>query len=535
MASINVVEYLEVNNSSFTLSENIKYDDLTKDVVIDYFNQCKYKNDIIGEYNDDTWKFKSKNLDLYITLEFQDRLGAYKDKVKCYIIMKIYKQNICAGYARQILNSLTKYIINTYYFNEKYVEDFRRYIITHQGEKDIACIILQFLRFIDEAPKYIEVLNGVKGERHNSRDIPKFESIIMFDKIVDDVILHHKEVFDKYYFILLWWKVSTIIPLRTSEFVQLKRNCIYEKDNEFYLHIERIKNMYDRKIYDFPIMTEFPITKDVFCFIKEYIDYANTIDNTEYLISREMYISTLKFYVNSGHRVNSKDFNKLLLRFYRDVVIDIYGLEVVPKNEKENEYQIEKISLGDTRHLAIINLMMQGVNPLDIMKLAGHHSIDVQMGYYSHVEKFMTSKTYVLSKMLKTNSIISDDYSNLNSVDKKIEKDLLGASFYNLPVVACGSGRCKNTNFPQDCEAKECIYCKYFLPEGKINADYLEQLAIEKQQELEIKKNILKFVLKNSMSVQNSELERASKDYITTVNQNVVIQSYRLREENVNT
>lgn len=42
MASINVVEYLEVNNLSFTLSENIKYDDLTKDVVIDYFNQCKY-------------------------------------------------------------------------------------------------------------------------------------------------------------------------------------------------------------------------------------------------------------------------------------------------------------------------------------------------------------------------------------------------------------------------------------------------------------------------------------------------------------
>ena len=68
-----------------------------------------------------------------------------------------------------------------------------------------------------------------------------------------------------------------------------------------------------------------------------------------------------------------------------------------------------------------------------------------------------------------------------------------------------------------------------------MNADYLEQLAIEKQQELKIKKNTLKFVLKNSMSIEKNELERASKDYITTINQNVVIQSYRLREENVNT
>ena len=51
-----------------------------------------------------------------------------------------------------------------------------------------------------------------------------------------------------------------------------------------------------------------------------------------------------------------------------------------------------------------------------------------------------------------------------------------------------------------------------------MNADYLEQLAIEKQQELEIKKNTLKFVLKNSMSIEKNELERASKDYITTIN-----------------
>mgnify|MGYP001654036721 FL=1 len=36
------------------------------------------------------------------------------------------------------------------------------------------------------------------------------------------------------------------------------------------------------------------------------------------------------------------------------------------------------------------------------------------------------------------------------------------------------------------------------------------------------------------MLMQEQELERASKDYITVMNQNVVIQSYKLREENIN-
>ena len=67
-----------------------------------------------------------------------------------------------------------------------------------------------------------------------------------------------------------------------------------------------------------------------------------------------------------------------------------------------------------------------------------------------------------------------------------------------------------------------------------MNAAYLEQLTIEKQQELDIKKNTLKFALENSMLIEKQELERASKDYITVMNQSVVIQSYRLREENIN-
>ncbi len=535
MPSINLIEYIDVDNASFKIIENLKYEDMTEEMCLEYFEECKMKNNIIGEYKENVWKMKDETYDIYVDLEFQPELGKYMDKLKCFILMKIYKQNIVGRYTKHIVKYITRSIVNTYYFNDKYIEDYRKYIIGNSNESHMICVLIQFLDFIGEGSAYIQLLKGFKCNKKVNRDIPGFESIIMFDKIVDDVILHHKELYQRFYSILLWWKVSTIVPMRPSEFIRLKRNCVYEKNNEFYLHIERTKNKYDRKIYTSPVMTEFLITREMYDFVKKYVDYANTIDNNEYLVSREVYINGLKLEINNERKVNSVDFARLLKRFFYEVVDGIYGLEVVPKNKKENDHQIECVNLGDTRHLAIINLMMQGVNPLDIMKLAGHHSVETQMGYYSHVEKFMTSKTYVLSKMLKNNKIVNQDYSDINSSDKKIERDLMGANFYSLPVVAYGSGRCKNTNFPQGCEAKECIYCKYFLPEGKMNAAYLEQLAIEKQQELDIKKNTLKFVLENSMLIEEQELERASKDYITVMNQNVVIQSYRLREENVNT
>ena len=50
------------------------------------------------------------------------------------------------------------------------------------------CVLIQFLDFIGEASAYIQLLKGFKCNKKVNRDIPGFESIIMFDKIVDDVI-----------------------------------------------------------------------------------------------------------------------------------------------------------------------------------------------------------------------------------------------------------------------------------------------------------------------------------------------------------
>lgn len=51
-------------------------------------------------------------------------------------------------------------------------------------------------------------------------------------------------------------------------------------------------------------------------------------------------------------------------------------------------------------------MMLQGVNPIYIAQLAGHHSLNIQMGYYSHLETFTTAKTYMLKQLMTKNSQI---------------------------------------------------------------------------------------------------------------------------------
>lgn len=87
------------------------------------------------------------------------------------------------------------------------------------------------------------------------------------------------------------------------------------------------------------------------------------------------------------------------------------------------------------------------------------------MGYYNHVDTFATAKSHVLKEMMKRmeNNM---DFKDYGSGDYVLQKNKLGASYYDLPSVFDGKGRCRSRNFPHDCVYTECIFCPHFIPEG---------------------------------------------------------------------
>jgi len=70
------------------------------------------------------------------------------------------------------------------------------------------------------------------------------------------------------------------------------------------------------------------------------------------------------------------------------------------------EHDGNLINLGDTRHIAMINLIISGGSPVICKELAGHSDINISSHYYSNITKFIECATYEAYKKSLNNSAI---------------------------------------------------------------------------------------------------------------------------------
>lgn len=61
---------------------------------------------------------------------------------------------------------------------------------------------------------------------------------------------------------------------------------------------------------------------------------------------------------------------------------------------------IQYMNLGDTRHLALINLIAEGATPMIAMELAGHDNPVMSAHYFSNITNWIECKTYHQYKRL---------------------------------------------------------------------------------------------------------------------------------------
>lgn len=173
--------------------------------------------------------------------------------------------------------------------------------------------------------------------------------------------------------------------------------------------------------------------------------------------------------------------------------------------------------------------MMMGYNPLYIMELAGHRKLNTQMGYYNHVDTFATAKSHVLKEMIKKAGS-SPDFSKFGSGDFVMQKNLLGAFYYGLPLVFDGKGRCRSKNFPYECVYTECIFCPHFIPDRNLSSEYYDALKEENEKDLEALQMELKLLMAGS--IDNRRFEKVGKKIGVTLNQKILIHAYQhLQEE----
>lgn len=537
---MNITEYMENDRQEYMLIRYKVVDNLSDEKYGKMFNNLQSEGILVNEcYDNMEWVLKGNDgRKFYVRFDIEEN-ELWNNRLKHFALLKLDVEKADIHSTSVNIKRIKAELLETDYLNANLIPTYRERIGTYSRSRRMYLSAFgEFLLFINaaEAKEYFETVSSVPQIfSQKSRDLPCYQSILLFDYVINDFIQRtNMQERARYYPVLIWWKISSVIPLRPGEVYQLPSDCIYERNGKCYIHIERVKNKYKRKQYSNPIVKDFEIREDVYSIISDYIEYTNQfsdMDETEYLFSIEILKKTagLKTKDKDVKRLTHMTMQTIYQHFKKEIIEQKYGCRIVPLGQRNNENDVEEVKMGDVRHLAIINLMMMGYNPLYIMELAGHYKLNTQMGYYNHVDTFATAKSHVLKEMIKRmeNSIDFEDYG---SGDYVLQRSQLGASYYDLPSVFDGKGRCRSRNFPSDCVYTECIFCPHFIPDRNLSKEYYETLKKENEKDLETLQMELKLLIQDS--INNKELERAGKRIGVALNKKILINAYQhLREE----
>src|SRR5690625_839609 len=285
-------------------------------------------------------------------------------------------------------------------------------------------------------------------DKSTSRDLPKPSEILNFKDCIetfyeDSINNASIEELIEYFPIILWWEITSIIPMRPSEFCLIKRDCISDNSITFPRIKQKRKNIGREKMeYD-----TLPIPNKLIEKISLYKKLTDKYGNSEYLVSFNAYktlsLKLIKKNVDYENRYFSIDYlRKLINKFYEDIFINKYNLETS-----------KKIKPGDLRHIAIISMMLQGYDRVEIQRLAGHFDINTQYSYVDHMHFWVDTEIQTLSDQFTLYN--KDEYRSPHAIEtfntmfyKQIYSELSQTFTDNGESIKLEVGYCKDKTMP---------------------------------------------------------------------------------------
>lgn len=433
------------------------------------FNQYR-KNGIIieSEFDDTRWQLSDEYSNVGIVFDVNELM--YR-KLYMTIFELSYQEFIILLKAYTAISLGNNVLISV----RNFVNDVKKFIAedyknVHYDNSDLKMPfrLLEFLLMIptsnskevNEIVSILETIHDYQIKSHSSkrRRLAEFESYFRFNDYlemfwdsIDDLELR---LF--YYPIYLWWNISAILPLRPREFLLTPRDCINKKNGKYYLTLRRnrLKGSSGEVNYNIDqdyIKITYEIPESIYTIVHEYIIKTDSCEQNELhtLLRTEPHY---KRFEQKKH-VNSRFFtyvnlSTVLRTFYEEILRQKYGLNVIRSKDKYinlTENDIEFIYLGDTRHIAMINIIAEGATPHIAMQLAGHADITMSSHYYANIANLIECKTY-------------RKYRALTKGNEKFE---FGTNYYPLSIeeeytALEHNSRCYSSNFYKgkidDCE-----------------------------------------------------------------------------------
>jgi len=364
------------------------------------FIEYKEKGIILkGDFNSNSWWCKDilglPRISFDVENIIQERLKLlgvsiteFKNIIRCYAAMLF--GTIVLTSIRERINTVLKLVsaykveLNTQEYG--YIEEF-----------------LDFLQLNEEEIEDVLNLIMYKNYKRGKRKMANFIVYFLFEKSINmfwEEASHENKL--KYFPLYFWVNVTFRIPLRVTEMLVTSYNC-WEKDE--------YGNAYKLRLYRTKLKQGTKVKKVSYLVEDDY--YQET-----FIIKDEKIIDAIKYY-QKGTCENVRDFlfdseygrkshNK---KYSRDILYDLleeYYNNYFQKTKCFNfeKYvcginEFEKIRIGDSRVLALINLRLFGASMVDCKKLAGHANINTTDHYFSNLDDYIKGMSLLSYKRLR--------------------------------------------------------------------------------------------------------------------------------------
>lgn len=333
-------------------------------------------------------------------------------------------------------------------------------------------------QFLEQLDNLITIQYELKPRQQ--RQLAQFQSYFVFNDILKDYweqqLPDEERLF--YYPLYLWWQITAVVPLRPREFLLTQRDCLFKKNDKYYLTLRR-NNLKGKekgvshKIAEDYYLTTYEIPEKLALTIQHYLDLTKDLASTKLdtLFVTETHYKRWKRRTGINNRfLTYTNLNTILKYFFNEVVSERYGYQVYYFNSPNrlNDNEINFIHIGDTRHIAMINLIAEGSSPVTAMLLAGHDNVTTSSHYFSNLSQFIECRSYQVYRKLTSSQTTYE-------ISKTQRKYTIGKAYVELN----NKGRCYSPRYAQsdfsDClkvisshaELGACTSCPFYRKAGK--------------------------------------------------------------------
>jgi len=398
-----------LNQLFVELSSMPDFDEDSLDQAKELFEEYKNKKTLVNcSFEDESWTMTDEYSVIGLNFRFMEfsyrrhyeeifdmNLADFIDHVKCFVTSILGKY--AATTIRDFLNDIRKIVsTNPNQLSKGNISLFSASI----------CLDFLYLTVNESGYELTEnIENSVGYKPSNQRNLAAFDSYFLFGDIMDDFWASDlsKEIRLFYYPLYLWWHITGVLPMRPREFLVTARDCLTKEDDGYWLTLRKnqLKGRRDRgikyKIKEDYKSKSYRINDAIAYELQRYIDWTEQYDRTEIdtlFIMQPHYDRWNRTPHKKSRFYSRQNLFTCMNYFYKEVIEGIYHLKVVDKTDHLAPGEICYINLGDTRHLSLSNIMLEGGTPALAMEFAGHENPDMAAHYYSNITNLIECRTY---------------------------------------------------------------------------------------------------------------------------------------------